>query len=201
MAHSRGSWLAAALLGTALAQAAPVQLDVTAPIHAEAKSSDLDYKNSKFAFHTVKVTQGGFSIEADEATANGMDAKDSQWLFQGDVRIVSPDGSIACDEAHIVFAANAVTTAEITGKPATFEQRRDKIVARGHANHILYDFGAGTVRLSDGATLTDGDREISGRTLIYDMRQQKLRANSDEQGGGPVVFTINPKKPDPKPKP
>ena len=201
MAHSRGSWLATALLGTAFAQAAPVQLDATAPIHAEAKSSDLDYKNSKFAFHTVKVTQGGFSIEADEATANGMDAKDSQWLFQGNVRIVSPDGLIACDEARIAFAANAVTTAEITGKPATFEQRRDKIVARGHANHILYDFGAGTVRLSDGATLTDGDREISGRTLIYDMRQQKLRANSDDQGGGPVVFTINPKKPDPKPKP
>ena len=200
MAHSGVSWLAAALLGTAIAQAAPVQLDTNAPIHAEAKSSDLDYKNSKFAFHTVKVTQGGFSIEADEATANGMDAKDSQWLFLGNVHILSPDGAISCDEAHIAFAANAVSTAEITGNPASFEQRRDKLVARGHAKHILYDFGAGTVRLTEGATLTDGDREISGRTLIYDMRQQKLRANSDEQDG-PVVFTINPKKSDAKPKP
>ena len=201
MAHSRVSWLAAVLLGTAAAHAAMPQFDQSAPIQAVAKSSELDYKNSKFEFHMVKVTQGAFSIEADEANANGMDARDSQWLFHGNVKIITPDGSISCEEAKIAFAANAVTTAEITGAPATFEQRRDKLVAHGRANHIFYDVAAGTVRLSDGATLSEGDREISGRTLVYDMREQKLRANPDDQGGGPVTFTFEPRKPDPKPKP
>ncbi len=202
MAHSRASWLAAALLGTAAAHAAAPQLDQSAPIHAVATSSELDYKNSKFAFHTIKVTQGGFSIEADEATANGMDARGSEWQFHGNVKITTPDGSISSDEAKIAFAANAVTTAEIIGSPATFEQRRDKLVAHGRANHIFYDVAAGTVRLSEGATLSEGDREISGRTLVYDMREQKLKANPDDQGGDPVIFTLdNPKKPDPKPKP
>ncbi len=201
MAPSRASWLATALLVCVASSAAEPLFDPTAAVHVAARSSDIDYKNNTGAFHAIRITQGPYAIEADEATADGLDTKGSQWEFHGNVKITMPDGSIASDTARVKFVANSIVDAQITGAPAVFEQRRDKRVARGHATHIDYDFGAATVRLSDGATLTDGEHEISGRTLVYDMKAQKLRANPDDQGGDPITLTIQPNKPDTKPKP
>ena len=200
MAPSPASLLVAALFAGAAASAAVPQLDQDAPIHVEAHSSDVDYKNNTLAFHDVRITQGGLAIAADEATATGLDLKASRWLFQGHVKITTPDGSLVSDEARIEFVANAISTAQITGAPASFEQIRDKRVARGHATHIDYDFGAGTVRLTEDAYLSDGDHEISGKTLIYDMGAQRVRANADDQDSQRVQITITPKPSDTKPE-
>ena len=189
------------LLGAGLAHGATPQLDQNAPIKLEAGPSDIDYKNNNLAFHKVRITQGGFAIEADDATATGLDFKDSHWVFRGSVRITTPDGSLASDEARIAFAANAISTAQITGAPAVFEQKHEKRLTHGRAKHIDYDFAAGTVRLTDDAFVSDGDTEISGRTLVYDMRQQRLRANADDQDSQRVRIIITPKKPDAKPNP
>jgi len=204
--------LAALALGVALgvalaAHAAGPQLDSNAPIHLDARSSDVDYKNGVGAFHAVKISQGAFSIEADEGNAVGLDFVKSDWTFHGNVKIAMPDGSIASDAARISFANNQIVSAQITGAPAVFEQRRDKHVARGRAAQIDYDVPAQTVKLSNGATLSVDDHDISARTLIYDMGEQKLRANPEEQEGTAVSLTFDPKKPaiklttDPKPKP
>src|SRR5260221_5879469 len=115
MANSRASWLALALLagtaasaavapGAPAAPAAPaaaeLACDQSAPIRLDAKSTDVDYKNSALAFHAVRITQGECAIEADDATATGLDFKASQWVFRGNVKITTPDGSIATDEAR-----------------------------------------------------------------------------------------------------
>jgi lipopolysaccharide export system protein LptA len=206
MARSRASCLAAALLaGAAANAAAPAPaappLDRDQPIHLDARSSDFDYKNGTLAFHGVRISQGRFAVEADEATATGLDFKDSRWVFHGNVKITTPDSSLSSDEARIAFAANAVASAQISGTPAAFEQHRDQRVARGHAARIDYDFAAGTVRLTDDAWLSDGDNEITGRTLVYDMREQRVRAAAEDQDNQRVRITIIPKKPDAKPNP
>lgn len=187
-------------LGAPAREGSPLQLSDAQPIQLEARSSDFDYKNNTLVFHGVRIAQGGLAIEAEEATATGLDFKDSRWLFKGDVRITMPDGSLAADEAHIAFAANLISTAQITGTPARFEQKRDKGIARGRALRIEYQPAAGTVRLTEDAWLSDGNNEISGQTLIYNMRDQRVLANPDEQGNQPVRITINPKKPEPKPE-
>ena len=199
--------MAAALLAAGAALAAPaappspLQLNDAQPIQLEARSTDFDYKNNTLVFHGVRIAQGGLAIEADDGTATGLDFKDSHWLFRGNVRITVPDGSLASDEARIDFASNLIANAEITGAPAHFEQKRDKGIARGHAQRIEYLPAAGTVRLSNDAWLSDGNNEISGQTLVYNMRDQRVLANPDEQGSQPVRITINPKKPEPKPNP
>ena len=206
MAHSRASCIAAALIagGTAFAsparEASPLQLSDAQPIQLEARSSDFDYKNNSLVFHGVRIAQGGLAIEAEDGTATGLDFKDSRWLFKGNVRITMPDGSLAADEARIAFAANLISTALITGSPAHFEQKRDKGIARGRALKIEYQPAAATVRLTEDAWLSDGNNEISGQTLVYNMRDQRVLANPDEQGSQPVRITINPKKPEPKPE-
>jgi len=193
--------LAAGTAPGALArEAAPLQLSDAQPIQLEARSTDFDYKNNTLVFHGVRIAQGGLAIEAEDGTATGLDFKDSHWLFKGDVRITMPDGSLAADEARIAFAANLVSVAEITGSPARFEQKRDKGIARGRAQHIEYQPAAGTVRLTDDAWLSDGNNDISAATLVYNMRDQRVIANPEEQGSQPVRLTINPKKPDAKPE-
>ena len=190
-----------AALGAPAPDPSPLQLNSSLPIQLEARSSDFDYKNNMLVFHGVRIAQGGLAIEAEEGVATGLDFKDSHWLFKGNVRITVPDGSLASDEARIAFAANLIANAEITGSPARFEQKRDKGVARGRALRIQYQPAAGTVRLIDDAWLSDGNNEISGQTLVYNMRDQRVLANPDEQGSQPVRITINPKKPEPKPEP
>ena len=206
MAHFCASLLLTALFaGAALAAPAPEprgpQIDDSKPIQLEASSSDFDYKNSRLLFHGVRIAQGGLAIEADEATATGLDFKDSQWLFVGHVRITVPDGSLQSDEARISFTANLINSADITGTPARFEQKREKGVARGRAARIQYQPGPGTLRLMEDAWLSDGNNEISGNTLIYNVREQRVLANPGEQGSGHITITINPKKAEPKAEP
>jgi lipopolysaccharide export system protein LptA len=204
MAFSRASCLAIALSACACPSAhgaAPVQLDESQPVQLEARSSDFDYKKNTLVFHGVRIAQGALAIEADEGTATGLDFKESAWRFQGNVKIMLPDGSLSSDEARINFAANLIATAEITGTPARFEQKRDKGIARGRAARISYQPVAGVVRLSGDAWLSDGNSDISGQTLVYNMRDQRVIANPDEQSNQRVRITINPKKPSPKPNP
>jgi lipopolysaccharide transport protein LptA len=189
------------------AMAASPQIQSDRPITLDARSSDFDYRNSTLVFKGVKIAQGGLAIEADEATATGLDFADSQWTFRGNVKITVPGGGLASDDARITFAKNEIASALITGRPATFEQQRDKGVARGRARRIEYDFGAGTVRLTDGAWLTDGTNEIDGRTLVYSMKDQRVLAAAVEQQDQRVRITINPgrpadaRKPDAQPQP
>jgi lipopolysaccharide transport protein LptA len=188
----------AAPAGPAAAAARPAaaepRLAEDQPIELDASSSELDYRSNTLVFRTVRIAQGRLSVEADTATATGLDFKDSRWVFSGHVRISVPDGFLTSDEARIAFADNAIATALITGAPAAFEQRREQRVARGHAARIEYDFGAGTVRLTDDAWLSDGDTEITGRTLVYSLRDQRVLASASEQNSQRVRITIKPRK-------
>jgi len=195
----RAALLAALLVAASYAAPPDLQLDAGQPIQLDARSSDFDYKSSTLVFRGVKIAQGRLSIEADEAVANGIDFKASQWHFSGHVRTVVPDGVLLSDAATITFAANQIALAQITGTPATFEQKRPNGVARGRANAIEYRPSVGSVRLTGDAWLTDGSNEINGQTLIYDLPAQRIVASAEDQGGQTIHLTINPKKPETKP--
>jgi len=49
------------------------------------------------------------------------------------------------------------------------------------------------VRLRRDAYLTDGRNDISGETLVYSIRDQRVLANAEEQGDERVHITINPR--------
>ena len=51
-----------------------------------------------------------------------------------------------------------------------------------------------TVRLAGDAWLTDGQNEIRGNTLVYDIGRQRVAANPGETEPGGVRITINPKE-------
>jgi lipopolysaccharide export system protein LptA len=181
------------------ARAAAPQLQPNVPINLDARSSDFDYKNGTLVFQGVRIAQGPLSVEADEAVATGLEFDDSRWTFRGNVKITTADGSLTSNEARVQFADNQIKDALITGAPAAFQQQRENGIARGRASRIEYDFAAGTVRLTDGAWLTDGVNEINGRTLVYSMKDRRVLATASEQSSQRVRITINPQQKKPAP--
>lgn len=196
MAASSPSLLSAAawlLLTAVAAQAATPR--ALAPIDVEAESSDFDYRNGVLVFRKVRITQGDSRVEAERATATGLEFDNSRWQFEGSVLIHAQGGRLASDAATVHFADNEIASAEATGRPATFAQTRGERRAEGRAERIDYDLGTGRVRLVGSAWLSDGRNEITGSTLVYSMRDERVLAEAGEQGGQPVRITINPKSP------
>jgi len=195
------SLLPGALLAAGLAIAAPY--DAQAPINLEAASSDFDYRNNTLLFRRVKITQGQLQVEAQHASATGLDFENSQWSLTGEVRITMPDGKLASDEATVTFRDNEIVRAVVRGSPASFEQRFEdsRQLAQGRSQTIEYDVLNGTVRLSGEAWLSDGQNEIRGSTLIYDIGSQRVAANPDETDPGGVRITIRPQGPAKPPRP
>ncbi len=199
--HNRCAWLLLCALPLAAnAQVLP-KADTQLPITLDASSSDLDYRNNIIVFRKVKISQGKLSVEADQAQANGVNFDNSRWQFRGKVKITVEQGFLTSDDAEISFGDKQLTKAVVNGNPAQFEQRREKTgqLARGRADSIIYDVKSGTVNLTKNAWLSDGQREISGESLKYNVNEQRVEANSTEQSSQRVHITITP--PPAKPKP
>jgi lipopolysaccharide transport protein LptA len=204
-----GSALAALLCAAAACAAEPVSAPVlgapqsSLPISLDARSSEFDYAKNRLVFHNVTITQGTLRVEAGEATATGLNFDNSQWQFIGDVHITMEKGSLSSDRADVTFANNQIARAVINGAPATFEQTLENPpqTARGHANVIEYDVGNGTVRLAENAWLSDGENELSGDSLVYDIRAERVVANAPAGAGQRVRITINPRGRKPEPAP
>jgi lipopolysaccharide transport protein LptA len=163
-------------------------------ISLDAQSSELDYKNNNLVFHKVRIAQGGMSVAADQAQATGLDFENARWVFRGNVKITMDQGQLAADEAEVIFAKKLLAKAIVNGKPASFEQPIAKTgkLARGRADSIDYDVAKGVVHLSKSAWLSDGQNEIRGESLKYNVLAQNIIAEGSEQGSQRVHIIITP---------
>lgn len=155
------------------------------PVQLDAGHLDVDYKTKQMIYHDVVISQGSTRVQSDTAQATGLNFANSKWTFNGNVRInAEPRGNLRSDTAVVEFRDNLITRATVTGKPAQFEQKREGTdqIARGHANKIVYDVSEGTVRLTEDAWLSDGQNEISGPELVYNIRAQRVQANGGAHG-------------------
>jgi lipopolysaccharide transport protein LptA len=165
------------------------------PITLDAASTDVDYKTHTYTFEKVVISQGAMRVQADHARATGLDFANSHWTFDGHVHIdAAPSGNLRSDQAVVEFKDNRIAHVTVTGKPAEFEQRRaeSQQLARGHADQIVYDVNDGTVRLANDAWLSDGQNEISGPLLVYNINQQRVQAGSEAGTDQRVHITIAP---------
>ena len=185
------------------AVAAPAAAALAAPqqtILVDAESSELDYKNNNLIFHKVRIAQGSMSVSADLAQATGLNFDNSHWVFRGNVKIFMEQGQLSSEEAQVTFAKKLLAKALVKGNPASFSQRLPKSgkLAQGRADSIDYDVTTGVVRFSKNAWLSDGQNEIRGDSLKYNMLAQNIVAEASEQGSQRVHIIITPPA---KPKP
>ena len=198
------AWPALALLALALL-APPASAAVPAKaepqtIVLDAQSFEMDLKTNNLIYRKVRIAQGNMSVAADQAQGNGLDFENSHWVFRGNVKITMDQGLLTSDEAEITFAKKLLSKAVVNGKPAAFEQRIAKTgkLAQGHADSIDYDVTKEVVHLSKNAWLSDGEREIQGESLKYNVLAQTIAAEASEQGSQRVHIIITPP---PKSKP
>src|SRR5213082_3994 len=188
--------LAAALAGGAAAAPAPAPPLAQQPINLDAASTEVDGRTNTLAFSDVVISQGVTRVQAEHAHATGLNFANSRWTFDGKVRIdAEQHGSLRSDQATIEFRDNRIARATVTGKPAEFEQQRTDSgqLARGHAGEIVYDLDDGTVQLTNEAWLTDGQTEISGALLVYNIREQRVQAAASPGTDQRVHITIAPR--------
>ena len=169
-----------------------------------------DYGGDSVVFHKIKITQGDMSIAAEvghgtstaqAGTEKGGDRNnqnfnfdDSVWVFRGNVKITTKEGQVGSDEAAITFYRQQLTKAIANGNPATFEGRIAKTgkSAHGHADTIDYDAVKNLVTLIDNAWLTDGQVEVRGESLRYNLLEQSIAADSSESGSQRVHIVMPP---------
>jgi lipopolysaccharide transport protein LptA len=182
--------LLVAAAGSAVAD--PIPQNVT----VQAQNYEMDLRSGKTIMRNVTVSQDDVSITADSATGTGQKFDDSRWEFAGNVRIRAEQrGSMHSDHAIVEFRNNRIARATIKGSPAEFEQKStgSAETARGRAGEIVYEIGAGTVRFANDAWLSNGQNEISGPLLVYDIRLEKVQASTQAGGDQRVQITIVPK--------
>lgn len=169
-------------------------MDRTLPIDLSADFSEFDRRNDRLLFRGLQITQGPLAISADEAAANPADFEDSTWTFTGNVVVSNGNTRATADRAVMTFRRNELRRATFTGKPARFTQERagGGAPTEGRAGNLDYDLGAGSIRMTEDAFLSDGTNEIAGNRIVYDLRREVVSAG--EPGQGPVRMKIIPKQ-------
>lgn len=174
----------------AFAQASDLRL----PISLDADSTNYDGKSSMLMFRGLRLSQGSIGVEADVGRASKLDFQDSVWRFEGNVTIDINNGHIECDSADLQFSNHQLRLATIQGSPATFEMKRpgSDEVTYAEAGRLQYDLVDGVVEFSDNATITEGGNQISSSFLVYNIREQRISAQSSGNGDKKVKITYTP---------
>jgi lipopolysaccharide transport protein LptA len=177
-----------------LAAAQVNDLDMRLPMDIDANNTTFDGKNSMIIFSGLRLTQGTVSIQADEGRATRMELEDSTWQFSGNVVIDIGAGRIECDSADLFFDDFRLQRAVVTGSPAVYDLKRagSEDITHGEAGRLNYDVGAGIIEFSEQATITEGGNQISSNMLVYNIAEQRIKADSSGVEDGRVRITYTP---------
>lgn len=150
------------------------------PISLDADSMEYDGKSSMLMYRNLRLSQGSTHIAADIGRASELDFNDSAWHFSGNVTIDIDAGHIECESAELSFTDTQLRLAVIKGSPATFEMRRPESdqVTFAQAGNLRYDLVAGVIEFSDEAVITEAGNQISSSFLVYNIREQRINAQS-----------------------
>jgi len=186
-------------LAEANAAAAAVARDRQSPILLDSQSVSIDLKTNSAVFSKIRISQGTMAITADQGQASQQRSADmyfenNVWNFRGNVKVTMDQGELFSDDAQITFVNSLLSRAVVNGKPASFEQTVAKTgkLAKGSAETIDYDAAKHLVRFLTNAYLSNGDNEIRGQSLKYDVLAQKVIAEEAEQNSQRVRITITP---------
>jgi lipopolysaccharide transport protein LptA len=171
--------------------------DLQLPISMDADSFDYDGKTSMLMYRGLRLTQGNIAVQADEGRASSLDFENSTWHLAGNVVIDVRNGHVESETADLTFENHQLQTAVITGSPATFRMQRpgSDVTTQAEAGRLVYDFSDGIVEFSESATITEGGNRISSDYLVYNIEEQRIKAQSGAAGDSKVKITYTPENP------
>ena len=181
-------------LGATSANAQVPVDELRLPISLDAESTDYDGKNSMLLFRGLRLTQGSIGVVADVGRASQLDFEQATWQFSGNVRIDVEGGHIECEAADLEFRNHVLELATIEGAPATFEMRRpnSEEVTYAEAEQLRYNLAEGIVTFAGNAKITEGGNEIASNSLVYNIVERRINAQSTGSGEDRVKITYTP---------
>lgn len=133
----------------------------------------------------IQSDHGDFQTNAGKNTSTG--------TYTGHVIITQGSIRITADKAILHTQNNQIQTADITGKPATFQQKTDTgVMANGIANEIIYDANKNQVVLRGNAHVQQGGRQMSGDVIDYNTETEHVTASGGKTSSGRINITIPP---------
>jgi lipopolysaccharide export system protein LptA len=170
----RAAW-AAVLVGVLELAAAGAAAPSTAPVAAGAPSAA-----------PLEISAEHGDIDRRAGTAR----------YWGKVTITRGSTRITADEVVLALVEGELSTATVTGKPATFAQSfgADRAPTLGSARTISFSADQDVIELREGARVVQDGDEVSGDLIRYDAAKQRVLAAGGDQSGR-VQMTITPRKP------
>jgi lipopolysaccharide transport protein LptA len=175
-------------------------------------ASRLEAERNRMVLHDINIvdtTRGITRIKADLAEANGQDLGNSEWVLTGHVQVLMPQGRLSADKATVQFLNKRIASMSAQGAPAEFEHSVDTAgqngtqgdtgsrlrsaveTAHGHAREINYDMEHDLLKLNGDSWLSDGCNEINSQSIVYDIANQKVRADAAPGGDTQVHGTLH----------
>lgn len=181
---------------TVCAEQAPAQvvdLDQL-PWTLDSETAVFDGKTSTYTYTGLRFSQGNISIESDEGRATNGTENNRTLQFSGNVVIIVDNGRIECDAADLQFTGSTLSSAIVTGSPATYELKRAAAddTTYAEAGRLRYDVAAGVIEFSDEATITESGNQVSSNYLLYNIVERRFKADSDGSDDDRVRITYTP---------
>jgi lipopolysaccharide transport protein LptA len=100
------------------------------------------------------------------------------------------------DAGLIKYQDKRITFIRLTGKPVRFRQKVEgkQQVIDGHADTAEYDISS--IRLMGNAYVSTDEVQITNKSIVYDLNEQRLLADNIKSSGDKVSIRIDPKKMD-----
>ena len=133
------------------------------------------------------------SIDADHGD---LDLKAGRGRYWGHVSFARGTTRITADEVVLELVDGQLSSAVISGAPASFEQTVEGAAqpTRGTARTMTYRAADDIVELAGDARVVQAGDEVAGDLIRYDIKQQRVLAASTDAQGGRVQMTITPRK-------
>lgn len=155
-----------------------------------ADTSQLDFANSTWVFQgAVKIHDANANVTAQRAEMEFVDHQLKRATISGNPAILSHTDSasirVRASEAVVQFNDDGLNNITLTGDPAEFEHATtdtETVVTKGSAGRLLYNLDTEKITLADEAWIAQGDNEIRGREITYDIVAQRIVAGSDMSG-------------------
>ena len=179
----RAAW-ATLLVGALGTAAASAPAPGTAPVAASAPS-------------VAAPSAAPLEISAEHGD---IDRRAGTARYWGNVTITRGTTRITADEVVLALVEGELSSATVTGKPATFAQSfgAGRAPTLGSARTISFSADQDVIELRDGARVVQDGDEVSGDLIRYDAAKQRVLAAGGDQSGR-VQMTITPRKPKPEP--
>ncbi|HSC47958.1 MAG TPA: lipopolysaccharide transport periplasmic protein LptA, partial [Gammaproteobacteria bacterium] len=141
------------------------------------------------------------NIQADHGDfkSTGNDNNNGTGIYTGHVVITQGSILLTADKAVVHIVNGELSTADVTGQPATFQQQPDTgELMHGLASEITYDESNNMVDLIDNARLNQGVRLMIADHIRYNTETEHVIAKSSGDGDR-VRMVIPPKQNPPVP--